>query len=391
LTYSVDAYRSAAARVLPRMVFDFVDGGAEREVTLRANVEDFARVGLRPHVLVDVGKVDPATSLLGTRVPLPLAIAPMGLCGIVHPEGERALARAAHAAGIPFTLSTAASHSIETVAQAAPGLLWFQLYVFRDRGLTRSLIQRAREAGYRALAITVDLTRGGRREKDVRNGFTVPPRLTARTAFELLRRPRWMARTLPRARQLTLGNLAGWGGLGTDTVALSTFMNREIDPTATWDYLAWLRSEWDLPLMVKGVLDGADAARAADLGVDAIVVSNHGGRQLDGAPSSIRALPDVVDAVGGRVEVLLDSGVRRGSDIVKALAYGARGVFIGKAALYGLAVGGEAGVARVIELLRQELDTTLALCGRPGVMALDRTVVEAPRSAGERPRVAAFG
>ena len=378
MSYSVEAYRTAARRVLPRMVFDFVDGGAERELTLRANVEDFARIGLRPRVLRDVGKVDTATTMLGTRVPLPLAIAPMGLCGVVHPQGERALARAAKAAGIPFTLSTAASHSIEAVAQAAPGLLWFQLYVFRDRGLTRSFIQRARESGYRALAITVDLTRGGRRERDMRNGFMVPPRLTLANAADLLRRPRWLTRTLPSARKLTLGNLAGWGGMGTDAVALSTFMNREIDPGATWDYLAWLRSEWDLPLMVKGVVDGADAARAADMGVDAIVVSNHGGRQLDGAPSSIRALPAVVDAVGGRAEVLLDSGVRRGSDIAKALAYGARGVFIGKAALYALAAGGEAAVTRTIELLRQELDTTLALCGRASVTQLDRTLVEAP-------------
>lgn len=379
MSYSVEAYRSAARGVLPRMVFDFVDGGSEREVTLRANTQDFARIGLRPRVLNDVGKVDTATTLLGERVPLPLAIAPMGLCGIVHPDGELALARAARAAGIPFALSTAASHSIEAVAQAAPGLLWFQLYVFRDRGLTRAFITRAREAGYRALAITVDLTRGGRRERDMRNGFMVPPRLTVRNAANLLRHPRWLARTLPRARKLTLGNLAGWGGMGSDAVALSTFMNREIDPTATWDYLAWLRSEWDLPLMVKGVQNGADAARAADIGVDAIVVSNHGGRQLDGAPSSIRALPEVVDGVGGRVEVLLDSGVRRGSDIAKALAYGARGVFIGKAALYGLAVGGEAGVTRVIDLLRQELDTTLALCGRASVAQVDRTLVEESR------------
>lgn len=385
MTYSVDAYRAAAARALPRMVFDFVDGGAERELTLRANLADFERVGLRPRVLVDVGKVETATSLLGARVPLPLAVAPMGLCGIVHPHGELALARAARAAGVPFTLSTASSHSIEAVASSAPGLLWFQLYVFRDRGLTRSLIQRAREAGYQALMLTVDLARGGRRERDLRSGFTLPPRLTARNAFDLLRRPRWLAQTLPQARKLTLGNLAGWGGLGSGAVALASFMNREIDPTADWDYLAWLRAEWDLPLVVKGVLGGADAARAVDLGADAVVVSNHGGRQLDGAPSSIRALPEVVDGVAGRAEVLLDSGVRRGSDILKALAYGARGVLIGKAALYGLAAHGEAGARAVIELLRQEFETALALCGRPGVADVDRTLVEAPpRARGER-------
>lgn len=359
---SVDDLRRAAEGYLPRMVFDFVDGGAEREITLRANTADFEPLRFSPRVLTDVSGVDLGTTLLGEPIALPLAIAPMGLCGLVRPEGELALARAAKAAGIPLALSTAASHALEAVMDAAPGNLWFQLYIFRDREFARSLVQRARAAGYRALVVTVDLTRGGKREKDIHNGFTVPPRFSRRTAADLLRHPRWLGRMLPHRGQ-TLGNLVGWGGKDSNVVALSTFMNTQIDPGISWADLDLLRAEWDLPLLVKGILHPEDARQALAAGADGIIVSNHGGRQLDGAPSTISALPRIADAVGGAAEIILDSGVRRGADILKALALGARTCMIGKAALYGLAAGGEAGVARVLAILRQEFDVAMALSG----------------------------
>lgn len=366
---SVDDLRRAARDFLPRMVFDFVDGGAEREITLRANLADFESLRFSPRVLTDVSAVELGTTLLGEPLALPLAIAPMGLCGLVRPEGELALARAAKAAGIPMVLSTAASHALESVMDAAPGNLWFQLYIFRDREFAKSLVQRARAAGYRALVVTVDLTRGGKREKDIHNGFTVPPRFTRRTALDLLRHPRWLARMAPHRAQ-TLGNLVDWGGRDKSVVALSTFMNTQIDPGISWADLDWLRGEWDLPLVVKGILHPEDAREALARGADAIIVSNHGGRQLDGAPSTISALPRIADAVGNATEIILDSGVRRGADMLKALAQGARACMIGKAALYGLGAAGEAGVARVLAILRQEFDVAMALSGNQRAAAV---------------------
>ncbi|GAB4348827.1 MAG: alpha-hydroxy acid oxidase [Immundisolibacter sp.] len=359
---SVDDLRRAARDYLPRLVFDFIDAGAEREITLRANTADFERLRFAPRVLTDASQIDTGTTLLGEQIALPLLIAPMGLCGLVHPQGELALARAARAAGIPLVLSTAASYALEAVMDAAAGNLWFQLYLFRDRDFTRSLLQRARSAGYRALVVTVDLARGGKREKDIHNGFTVPPRFTRRAAADLLRHPRWLLRMLPHRHQ-TLGNLVGWGDRGGNAVALSTFMNTQIDPAISWADIEWLRSEWDLPLLVKGILRPDDARQAVAVGADGVIVSNHGRRQLDGAPSTISVLGGVVDAIGGAGEVILDSGVRRGADILKALALGARACMIGKAALYGLATDGEAGVARVLAILRQELDIAMALTG----------------------------
>ncbi|WP_372716776.1 alpha-hydroxy acid oxidase [Immundisolibacter sp.] len=366
---SVDAFRAAAQAYLPRMIFDFVDGGSERETTLRANCADFESLRFAPRVLTNVANVELGTTLLGEQIAMPLVIAPMGLCGVVRPEGELALARAAKSAGIPCVLSTAATHPLEAVATAAPENLWFQLYIFRDRELMRSLVGRAREAGYRALVVTVDLTRGGKREKDIRNGFTVPPRFNRRTAVDLLRHPRWLRRMLPH-RNMTIGNLVGWGGHSSDVVALSTFMNTQIDPSIHWDDLTWLRQEWDLPLVVKGILHPDDARQAVACGVDAIIVSNHGGRQLDGAPSTISVLAEVVDAVAGAAEVILDGGIRRGGDVLKALALGARACMIGKAALYGLAADGQPGVERVLAILRQELDIAMALSGNSRASAV---------------------
>ncbi len=376
MTYSsVDDYRRAARRFLPRTIFDFVDGGSEREITLRANRADFESIFFDPRTLADVAQVDMTTTLLGKSQSMPLVIAPTGLAGIVRAEGDVAIARAADQAGIPYILSTTASHSIEQVAEGAGGNKWFQLYFFRDRELTRGFISRAREAGYEALVMTVDLVRGGKREKDIRNGFTVPPRITPHNFLDMISHPLWLLRMAPQLKNISMGNVEGIEGAGEGVVALSTFMNQQIDPSISWDDLAWLRQEWDKPLLVKGVLNGADARRMVEMGADGIVVSNHGGRQLDGAPSTISVLPEIADAVSGDGEIILDSGIRRGADIVKALALGATACGIGKSALYGLAAEGQSGVAGVIEMLRREIDLAMAMTGCRDIGSIGREVL----------------
>ncbi len=372
---SVDDYRRSARRYLPRTIFDFVDGGSEREITLRANRGDFESIFFNPRTLADVSNVEMATTLLGKPQSMPLVIAPTGLAGIVRVEGDVAIARAAEAAGIPYILSTTASHSIEQVAGGAGGNKWFQLYFFRDRELTRGFINRAREAGYEALVMTVDLVRGGKREKDIRNGFTVPPRITPQNFVDMVSHPLWLLRMAPQLKNISMGNVEGIEGAGEGVVALSTFMNQQIDPSISWDDLAWLRQEWDRPLLVKGVLNGSDARRMIELGADGIVVSNHGGRQLDGAPSTISVLPEIADAVAGEGEIILDSGIRRGADIVKALALGATACGVGKAALYGLAAEGQAGVTGVIEMLRREIDLAMAMTGCRDVSSIGKELL----------------
>ncbi len=359
----VDDYRRAAQAYLPKTIFDFVDGGSEREITLRANSDDFEKLFFNPRTLVDVGEVDLTTRLLGEQISMPLMISPTGLAGIVRSEGDIAVARAAEQAGIPYGLSTTASHSIEQVAAGAGGNKWFQLYFFRDRELTRGFVERAIANNYQALVMTVDLVRGGKREKDQRNGFTVPLRITPRNFLDMAGHPRWLLRMAPHLKQITMGNLKGIDGAGDGVVALSQFMNQQIDPTISWDDLAWLRGIWDKPLLVKGVLNAEDARRMVDMGADGIVISNHGGRQLDGAPSTIAVLEEIVDAVAGDADIILDSGIRRGGDIVKALALGATACGIGKAMLYGLAADGQAGVTGVIEMLRREIDLAMAMTG----------------------------
>jgi L-lactate dehydrogenase (cytochrome) len=367
--------RRAARRRLPRAVFDFVEGGAGDELTVARNRAAFDRLCFRPRVLVDVAKRDQGVVLFGEPLATPVLVSPTGMAGLCWPRGEIAAARGAAAAGTVYTLSTHASCSIEDVAAAAPGPLWFQLYVWQNRDLTRSFVERARRAGYRALVLTVDVPIISRRERDLRNGFTVPPRVTVGNALDLLRRPGWLRRVLLGPR-LTLANLVGAPGAPrTDIVTLGGVANRQVDPSVTWADLAWFRALWQGPLLLKGVLAAEDARRAVEHGVDGLVVSNHGGRQLDGAPASLEALPEVVDAVGARVPVLLDGGIRRGADVVKALALGARAVMIGRPYLYGLAVGGQAGVRRSLEILKAEVDHALALIGVPRTADLDRTVV----------------
>jgi L-lactate dehydrogenase (cytochrome) len=379
--HTVEDLRRLARRRLPRAIFDFVEGGAGDERTVAQNCAAFERLLFQPRVLVDVSKREQATVVLGERVATPVLVSPTGMAGLCWAKGEVAAARAAQDVGTIYTLSTHSSCTIEEVAAGAPGPLWFQLYVWQNRDLTRSFVERARAAGYRALVLTVDVPVISRRERDLRNGFTVPPRITVRNALDTLRRVGWMRRVLLGPR-LTLANLVAMPGAPrVDIVTLAGVANRQVDPSIAWADLAWFRSLWSGPLLLKGVLTVADARKAAEHGVDGVVVSNHGGRQLDGTPASVEALPAIADAVGGRMEVLLDGGVRRGADVVRALALGARAVMVGRPYLYGLAAGGSAGVRRALDILQNELDHTLALTGVPRVGDLDRTVVrraEAP-------------
>jgi len=369
---TIDDLRRASRRRLPRAVFDFIDGGAEDEVTLRRNRRAFERFALVPRVLVDVHQVELETTVLGERVAAPLVLAPTGLCGMATSRGEIPAARAAVEAGITFTASCMSSVTLEEIAREAPGRHWFQLYVWRDRGITRDLVERAASAGYRVLVVTVDTPVLGRRERDVRNGATIPPRITPRNALDTLRRPRWLL-TMARGPRVTFANVAlpARPG-GASPFALSPFVNSLFDSSLTWSDLDWLRGLWRGPLVVKGVMSPDDAVLAAEHGADGIVVSNHGGRQLDGAEGTLDALPAVVEAAGDRLEILLDGGVRRGADLAKALALGARACMVGRPYLYGLAVAGQDGVAHAIRILTSELVRTMALTGCARVDQLGR-------------------
>lgn len=373
--HSIADLRRVAKRRLPRAVFDYADGGAEDEVTERRNSEAFQDYELLPHALVDVSEVDLATTVLGQPIALPLILAPTGLTRLFHYQGELAVARAAARAGTVYTLSALASSSIEEVAAAADGPRWFQIYVWRDRGLVEEFFGRCRAHGYGALCLTVDVPVLGRRERDLRSGMTIPPHLTLGTILDAGLRPHWWWRFLTSPR-ITMANVAGRGEAGRSNVtALGTYINSQFDPSVTWDDLAWMLKQWDGPFAVKGILRPEDARRAVDLGVQGIIVSNHGGRQLDHVPAAIEALPAIVDAVGDRAEVILDGGVRRGSDVLKALALGARACMIGRAALYGLGAGGQRGVEHALSLLRGEIQRSLALAGCRSVQDLDRSFV----------------
>jgi len=362
--------RELARRRVPRAFFEYADRGSYDESTLRENVRALERIKLRQRVMIDVDKRNLATSFIGQPVSLPLAIAPTGLTGLQYGGGEILGARAAAEAGIPFTLSTMSICSIEQVAAASPMPFWFQVYVMRDRGFTRELIQRAHAAKCSALMLTVDLTIQGQRHREIKNGLAVPPKLTLRNAVDIMGKPRWVWNVL-RAPSRSFGNLAGRIG-GDSLTTLAQWIASQFDPTLSWADLAWIREAWPGKLIIKGIMDPRDAKLAADHGVDAIVVSNHGGRQLDGAPASIDALPAVVQEVGDRCEVLFDGGITSGQALFKALALGARGALMGKAFLYGLGAMGQPGVTAAIEIIRKELSTTMALCGLTDVSAIDR-------------------
>jgi L-lactate dehydrogenase (cytochrome) len=356
--------RAAAKRRTPRAVFDYTDGAAETETSLRRAREAFERVEFRPRVLRDVTVVDTATSLLGRPSALPLAFAPTGFTRMMHHQGERAVVRVAGEVGIPYALSTLGTTSIEDVAAAAPAARkWFQLYVWRDRGAGKELVERAQAAGYEALILTVDVPVAGARLRDARNGLTIPPSLTLRTVLDAAAHPWWWFNLLS-TDPLEFASLTSWEG----TVA--ELINRMFDPSLTVQDLSWLRETWSGPLIVKGIQHVDDARMVVDAGADAVVVSNHGGRQLDRAATPLEVLPAVVDAVGDRAEVLLDGGVRSGADVVAAVALGAKGCLIGRAYLYGLMAGGERGVRRAVDILAGEIVRTLQLVGIDGVGAL---------------------
>jgi (S)-mandelate dehydrogenase len=358
---SIEDLRQRAKRWLPRAVFEFFDGGAEDEITLRENRAAFERVRLSPRVLVDVSRVDTATTILGAPAALPIAIAPTGAVGFGRHGADIAIARAAKAFGIPYALSTTATASIERIAAAAPGRLWFQAYILKQRDFTLRLIARAKEAGYEALVITVDLPVGGKRERDFRNDFSIPFRFTPRNVLDFASRPAW---ALPMLRHGVpqMENLAGFTPEASAT-AVASSVGRSYDPSFDWDAFKAMRDTWPRKLIVKGIVRPDDAERAVAAGCDAIVVSNHGGRQLDGGIATLDALPGVVAAAGGRASVLIDGGVRRGVDVLKALALGAEAVLVGRATLYGACIGGEAGAARALAILQEEFVRSMQLCG----------------------------
>ncbi len=369
----IEDLRRMAHRNVPRVFIEYMEAGSYSEHTRDANIDDMRAIKLRQRVLVDMSHRSLKTTVLGEELSVPLAIAPTGLSGMQHADGEILACRAAHAAGIQYTLSTFSICSIEDVAEDVKKPFWFQLYVMRDRAFVADLIKRAEVAGCSALFLTVDLPVNGQRHVDMRNGLSVPPRLTARTVFDVLRRPAWAWRILNGKRK-TFGNVAGhlpkFSG-----ITLAEWTQQQFDPTVSWKDVAWIRSIWPGKLVLKGILDPEDAREALKTGADGIVVSNHGGRQLDGAPSTIAALPKVADAIGGQKEILIDSGIRTGQDMFRALALGANACMIGRAALYGLGAGGEAGVARAIGILRGELDTTMILAGIDDVKKIDHRAI----------------
>lgn len=373
---SVDDLRRIARRRLPAGVFDYIDGGSEDERTLAANRAAFAAVTYRPRVLRGVAKVETGSTLLGAPLAYPLVLAPTGFTRIADPAGELAVARAAERAGLPYTLSTLSTRSIEEVRAVSGGRLWFQVYAWRDRGLVHEMIERAAAAHYEALVLTVDTAVLGRRERDVRRGFSLPPTIGARTIVDGALHPGWTW-SFVRSEPIRFANVAGRDvGDGASPVTLSDYINTQFDPSLSWADVDWLRSVWPGPIVLKGVQTVDDAVLAAGAGVDAVALSNHGGRQLDGAPAAFDLVAPVADAVGGRIEIICDGGVRRGGDIVKAVAAGATACMTGRAYLYGLGAAGERGVDRVLDWFRADLIRTMSLVGAANVAELDRSLLD---------------
>jgi L-lactate dehydrogenase (cytochrome) len=358
----IDDLREMAERRVARAIFEYVDRGSYSEGTLRANRAEIEAIALRQRVAIDVDRRSTRVSLLGKEATMPAALAPIGLLGLNWANGEILAARAANRFGIPFTLSTMSICSIEDVAEGTGKPFWFQLYVMRDRGFAASLIERARAAKCSALVLTLDLQIQGQRHRDLKNGLAVPPKLTMGTFFDILKKPSWALNVLTSKRK-SFGNLEGRIPDANSLTTLSHWIAGQFDPTLSWKDVEWVKKLWGGPLVLKGILDVEDAKIAAQSGVDAIVVSNHGGRQLDGAVSSIRALPQIRDAVEGKTEVWFDGGIRSGQSLLKALALGAKSVLLGRAFVYGLGAKGEAGVTEALEVIRRELDVTMALTG----------------------------
>jgi L-lactate dehydrogenase (cytochrome) len=373
----IEDLREIAHRRVPRAFVDYAESGSYSQSTLRANRADLDAIRLRQRVMVDVDKRDISTTIVGTRVAAPIALAPIGLCGMQRGDGEILACRAAHAAGIPFTLSTMSICSIEDVAAAVDKPFWFQVYVIRDRGFMKELIQRAAAAKCSALVLTVDLQILGQRHLDIKNGMTVPPEIRLKNVVDIATKPAW-AWSILRGRKKTFGNLAGHVKGMENVNSLAQWTAQQFDPTLNWKDIEWVKSLWPGKLILKGIMDVEDARIAAGTGADALVCSNHGGRQLDGAASSISMLPKIVDAVGSDIEVLFDGGIRSGQDVERALALGARGCLIGRSYIYGLGAYGEAGVARAIEIIKNELDVTMALTGVSSIAQIGPNVLVDP-------------
>lgn len=372
---TIEDLRKLARRRVPRMFYDYVDSGSWTESTYRANEDDFGKLKFRQRVAVNLENRSTRTQMVGQDVAMPVAIAPTGLTGMQYPDGEIAAARAAKQFGIPFTLSTMSICSLEDVAEGTGRHpFWFQLYVMRDRDFIERLIDRAKAANCSALVLTLDLQIMGQRHKDVRNGLTVPPRLNAASIFDLMTKPRWCLGMLGTRRR-TFGNLAGHIKGVDDLSQLAKWTAQQFDPQLNWNDIEWIKRCWGGKLILKGIQDVEDARVAVESGADAVVVSNHGGRQLDGAPSSISMLPAIVDAVGNRIEVHMDGGIRSGQDVLKAVALGAKGTYIGRAMLYGLGAMGEAGVRLALEIIHKELDLTMAFCGKTDIRTVDRSIL----------------
>jgi L-lactate dehydrogenase (cytochrome) len=374
---TVRDYRELARRRLPRQLFDYFDGGAYEETTLRANVSDLEALLLRQIVMRDVSERDPSVEVLGQSLALPVILAPVGLAGMCAARAETQAARAAERAGVPFIESTVSICGIEEVAAATSKPPWFQLYVMRDRGYAQELMSRAGAVGSPVLVLTVDLAVVGARHRDVRNAMVgrTSAWARARRAIDLVSHPRWIRDVALGGRPLTFGNLERAVPGARNPAAFREWVDAQFDPSVTWEDIAWVREHWDGRLVVKGILDPEDARRAVDVGVDGVVVSNHGGRQLDSVPSTARALPDVVDAVGDQVQVLVDGGVRTGLDVVKLVALGARAVLVGRAWAWAVAARGEAGVRHVLAMFRADIDVALALTGHTSVADLDRSAL----------------
>ncbi|WNJ92359.1 alpha-hydroxy acid oxidase [Bosea sp. 685] len=371
---TIEDLRILAKRRVPRMFYDYADSGAWTEGTYRANETDFAVIKLRQRVAVDMTNRTLASTMVGQPVAMPVALAPTGLTGMQHADGEILAARAAAKAGVPFTLSTMSICSLEDIANHVGKPFWFQLYVMKDRDFIARLIQRAKDAGVTALVLTLDLQILGQRHKDIRNGLSAPPKPTIANLINLATKPRWCLGMLDTPRR-SFGNIVGHAkGVG-DLSSLSSWTAEQFDPALSWDDVKWIKDLWGGKLILKGILDPEDAEMAAKSGADALIVSNHGGRQLDGALSSIAALPAIVEQVGGRMEILFDGGIRSGQDVIKALALGAHGTFIGRAFLYGLGAMGEEGVTRCLDIIRKELDITMALCGLRDVRDVDGRIL----------------
>jgi len=358
----IDDLRQLARRRVPRAFFEYAESGSYNEETLRANRTDLEAIKLRQRILVDVSSRSLDTTIIGQNIAAPFVLAPIGLCGMQHGDGEILSARAANAAGIPFTLSTMSICSVEDVAEATGKPFWFQLYVIHDRGFSKDLLERAKKAKCNVLVLTVDLQVLGQRHRDIKNGLTVPPEIRLKNIIDVATKPAW-AWSILNGRRKTFGNLAGHVEGMENVNSLAAWIEHQFDPALSWKDVEWIKNIWPDKLVLKGILDAEDARTAVKVGADAIVVSNHGGRQLDGAPSSISALPKIADAVGSDVELMFDGGIRTGADALRALALGARACMIGRAYIYGLGAGGQAGVAKAIDILEKELSVAMALTG----------------------------